>query len=212
MSRYHIESVVVGLLEENCWIITDRRTNHCVVIDPGDEANRIFAALEGKVLDGIVLTHAHFDHVGAADEVADDASCYVLLNKDDVVLLKQVAEDGRRYMLDVKAPLIDLTFGDGEVLKLGDFRFTVLATPGHTPGSSCLMLVDPETGEQHLFSGDTLFRRDVGRTDFPESVPDSMPASLARLAKLDRAVNVYPGHGSTTSIAEELDDATWLKQ
>jgi glyoxylase-like metal-dependent hydrolase (beta-lactamase superfamily II) len=201
---YSIERVVVGPLEENCWFITDPATQRCVLIDPGDEAGTLIKALGARVVEGVLLTHGHFDHVGAAEEVADYGSALIRVHEDDRDLLADSGENARRYGLEIDVPTPDLSFKEGDVLEVGDFRFKVIHTPGHTPGSSCFLLRDPDGGAQHLFSGDTLFRTDIGRTDFPESVPQLMGASLLKLAQLDPAIKVYPGHGPTTTIAEEL--------
>ena len=204
--KYAIDRVVNGLLEENCWFVTDPATNHCVAIDPGDEPGALIEHLGKRVLDGVLLTHGHFDHVGAAEELADFGSALVYIHEDERELLAWAPENARQLGLDeIDVPVPDLTFKDGDRLAVGEFRFTVIHTPGHTPGSSCFLLRDPETRQQHLFSGDTLFCRDIGRTDFPESVPQKMAASLMKLAQLDRATIVYPGHGPTTTIGNELD-------
>ena len=203
---YTIDRVVTGILEENCWFVTDPATNHCVAIDPGDDAGALITALGRRILDGVLLTHGHFDHVGAAEELADFGSALVSIHEDEVELLAWAPENAKQLGIEgLEAPTPDLTFKDGEELQVGEFRFTVLHTPGHTPGSSCFLLRDPQAGQLHLFSGDTLFCHDIGRTDFPESRPQLMPDSLMKLARLDRATIVYPGHGRTTTIADELD-------
>jgi len=202
---YSIDRVVTGILEENCWFITNSATNHCVAIDPGDDAAALIAALGKRILDGVLLTHGHFDHVGAAEELADYGSALVYVHADEVELLAWAPENAKWHGIeDLEVPVPDLTFADGEELEVGEFHFTVLHTPGHTSGSSCFLLRDPETGQQHLFSGDTLFCHDIGRTDFPESVPQLMASSLMKLAQLDPTTLVYPGHGPTTTIADEL--------
>ena len=203
---YSITSQVVGILEENCWFITDPATNHCVVVDPGDEAGTLIKTLGSRILDGVLLTHGHFDHVGAAAELADYGSALVYVHRDEQDLLEWAPEHAKQNGLDgVETVVPDICFSDGDELEVGEFHFTVLHTPGHTPGSSCFLLRDPETGAGYLFSGDTLFRHDIGRTGFPESVPDRMESSLMRLAQLNRSIKVYPGHGPATSIGEELD-------
>jgi len=208
---YSIERQIVGPLEENCWFITNPATNHCVVIDPGDEAGLLIEALGARVLDGVLLTHGHFDHVGAAEELADYGSALVYLHKDETELLAWAPENARQYAIEIDVPTPDLTFADNEELQVGEFRFTALHTPGHTPGSSCFLLLDPQTGTRHLFSGDTLFRYDIGRTDFPESVPELMAGSLMRLGRLERSTMVYPGHGPLTTIGDELDHPGMVK-
>lgn len=184
----NITTIPLGMLQTNCYILSEG--SRCLVIDPGDEARRVLSFLEGQdlTLEAILLTHGHFDHVGAVKDLAADTDCRVFLCKEDLKLPHTMTA-GTLYHTDF--------YGEGDQLTLAGMSFEVLHTPGHTPGSVCLRF-----GE-HLFSGDTLFAGSCGRTDFPGSEPAAMVRSLARLSQLEDDLKVYPGHGESTTIGEE---------
>ncbi|MCL2024955.1 MAG: MBL fold metallo-hydrolase [Coriobacteriia bacterium] len=196
--------VPVGVLETNCWII-ECPDGGVVVIDPGDDTDTINEAIAERPVHAVILTHGHFDHVGAADEVADDNSSFVWAYETEVTALEgELGRGGELFGVEITKPKIDRTVIDGDVIETGGLRFEVLHTPGHTPGSMCLLVADPQTGEQHLFSGDMLFAGSVGRTDLPGSIPEEMEPSLERLAaNLPSTTQVYPGHGPVTTIERE---------
>lgn len=179
----------LGPLQTNCYILPGEG-GHCLVVDPGDEADVILRFLEEKklALEAILLTHGHFDHVGAVRELAADTDCRVWICAED---LSQPATmtAGPLFYTD--------TYAEGDELTLAGLTFRVLHTPGHTPGSVCLRF-----GED-LFCGDTLFAGSCGRTDFPGGSPAQMRASLNRLAQLPGTLRAHPGHGGSTTIAEE---------
>ena len=183
-----ITTLPLGMLQTNCYILAQEE--RCLVIDPGDEAEKVLAFLEqnGLTLEAILLTHGHFDHVGAVKELAADTDCRVFLCEADLALPGAMTA-GPLYHTDF--------YSDGDSLTLAGMAFEVLHTPGHTPGSVCLRF-----GE-HLFSGDTLFAGSCGRTDFPGSSSSDMYHSLKRLSQLEDNLKVYPGHGETTTIGEE---------
>lgn len=183
-----ITTLPLGMLQTNCYILAQEE--RCLVIDPGDEAEKVLAFLEQNelTLEAILLTHGHFDHVGAVKELAADTDCRVFLCEADLALPGAMTA-GPLYHTDF--------YSDGDSLTLAGMAFEVLHTPGHTPGSVCLRF-----GE-HLFSGDTLFAGSCGRTDFPGSSPSDMYHSLKRLSQLEDNLKVYPGHGETTTIGEE---------
>lgn len=183
-----ITTLPLGMLQTNCYILAQEE--RCLVIDPGDEAEKVLAFLEQNelTLEAILLTHGHFDHVGAVKELAADTDCRVFLCEEDLALPGAMTA-GPLYHTDF--------YSDGDSLTLAGMAFEVLHTPGHTPGSVCLRF-----GE-HLFSGDTLFAGSCGRTDFPGSSPSDMYHSLKRLSQLEDNLKVYPGHGETTTIGEE---------
>ena len=179
----------LGPLQTNCYILPGEK-GRCLVVDPGDEAEKILAFLEEKALtlDSVLLTHGHFDHVGAVRELAADTGCRVWICAED---LNQPAAmtAGPLYHTD--------TYAEGDTLTLAGLTFTVMQTPGHTPGSVCLRFAED------LFCGDTLFAGSCGRTDFPGGSPAQMRASLDRLAQLDESLRAHPGHGGSTTIADE---------
>ena len=178
----------LGMLQTNCYILTEG--DRCLVIDPGDEPEKVLAFLEKQALtlEAILLTHGHFDHVGAVKTLAAETDCRVFLCEQDLTLPGAMTA----------GPLYHTNFyTEGDQLTIAGMTFEVLHTPGHTPGSVCLRF-----GE-HLFSGDTLFAGSCGRTDFLGSSPADMVRSLSRLSQLEESLMVYPGHGETTTIGEE---------
>ena len=184
----NIHVLPLGMLQTNCYILTEG--NRCLVIDPGDEPEKVLSFLEkqGLTLEAVLLTHGHFDHVGAVKTLAAETDCRVFLCEKDLALPGAMTA-GTLYYTDF--------YSDGDKLTLAGLTFEVLHTPGHTPGSVCLRF------EDHLFSGDTLFAGSCGRTDFPGSNPQDMVRSLSRLSKLEEHLKVYPGHGGSTTIGEE---------
>ena len=183
-----ITTIPLGMLGTNCYILSEG--NRCLVIDPGDEPRRVLSFLEdqGLTLEAILLTHGHFDHVGAVKDLAADTDCRVFLCEEDLKLPHTMTA-GTLYHTDF--------YGEGDQLTLAGMTFEVLHTPGDTPGSVCLRF------GTHLFYGDTLFAGSCGRTDFPGSEPAAMVRSLKRLSQLEDGLNVYPGHGESTTIGEE---------
>ena len=183
-----ITTIPLGLYQTNCYILA--QGDRCLVIDPGDEPQKVLTFLEkqGLTLEAILLTHGHFDHVGAVKTLAAETDCRVYLCQEELALPGAMTA-GPLFYTDF--------YKEGDRLTLAGLSFEVLHTPGHTPGSVCLRF------DEHLFSGDTLFAGSCGRTDFPGSSPRDMVCSLSRLAKLEDHLRVYPGHGSSTTIGEE---------
>ena len=183
-----ITTVPLGLYQTNCYILAEG--DRCLVIDPGDEAEKLLALLQQHSLtvEAVLLTHGHFDHVGAVKTLAAETDCRVFLHEEELTLPAAMTA-GKLYYTDL--------YKEGDRLTLAGMSFEVLHTPGHTPGSVCLRF------DQHLFSGDTLFAGSCGRTDFPGSSPAAMVRSLSRLSKLEDDLKVYPGHGEDTTIGEE---------
>ena len=190
----HIKTITVGPIETNCYVVSDENTRDCAVIDPGEEASRILNYIEENHLTCrcILLTHAHFDHVGAVDAIVEETGCQVYMSqKDNGVPIGSRQEGG------YTAPDGTLFIEDGDGIQVGNLLFRVIATPGHTPGSVCFRCQDA------LFTGDTLFRDSCGRTDFVRSDPEAMTASLVRLYTLPGEYEVFPGHMSASSLDRE---------
>ena len=183
-----ITTLPLGMLQTNCYLIEN--ADRCLVIDPGDEAQKVeqFVQQRGLTLEAILLTHGHFDHVGAVKDLAADTDCRVFLCTEDLALPGAMT-NGELYFTD--------SYADGQELTLAGLTFTVLHTPGHTPGSVCLKFGDA------LFAGDTLFAGSIGRTDFPGSSWEAMEDSLKKLKTLDDDLAVYPGHGPATTMGCE---------
>ena len=192
-----IHTLPLGDYQTNCYILHQEGNRDCVVIDPGYEPEIILSYLSEKrlTLQAILLTHGHFDHVGAVRELAAQTDCRVYLNPKDLSMPPMLTA-GPLYYTN--------TYGEGDLLDIAGISFRVLETPGHTPGSVCLM------AEQNLFSGDTLFSGSCGRTDLPGGDYRAMKESLKRLAALREDYNVYPGHGSNTTLAWEQKTNPYL--
>lgn len=193
-----IVTLPVGELGTNCYIVTDEH-GAAAVIDPGADADAIRRVLKQEHIHsgGILLTHAHFDHIGAVSALADlnfSVFCHTL----DVPALQDGRLNLSAFFGCPTAPVKNaVCVEDGENISLGELTFTVLHTPGHTVGSVCYQLGDV------LFAGDTLFCESIGRTDFPGGNIRDMRASLQRLAALNGNTRVYPGHGEPTTVAHE---------
>ena len=192
-----IHTLPLGDYQTNCYILHQAGNRDCLVIDPGYEPEIILSYLseKGLTIQAILLTHGHFDHVGAVRELAAQTDCRVYLNPKELAMPPMLTAGPLYYTH---------TYGEGDRLDIAGISLLVLETPGHTPGSVCLIT------ENHLFSGDTLFRGSCGRTDLPCGDHRAMTESLKRLAALREDYNVYPGHGSNTTLAWEQKTNPYL--
>ena len=192
-----IHTLPLGDYQTNCYILHQEGNRDCVVIDPGYEPEIILGYLseKGLTIQAILLTHGHFDHVGAVRELAAQTDCQVYLNPKELAMPPMLTA-GPLYYTN--------SYGEGDRLDIAGISFRVLETPGHTPGSVCLIT------ENNLFSGDTLFCGSCGRTDLPCGDHRAMTESLKRLAALREDYTVYPGHGSNTTLAWEQKTNPYL--
>ncbi len=186
----NIRHFTLGEYRTNCYAVWGDGSKSCCVIDPGYEPETVlsFLSREGLTLEAILLTHGHFDHVGGVRDLAAETGCRVFLHPEDLTLPPMLTAGG--------IPYTD-TYGEGTVLTLAGLSFRVLHTPGHTPGSVCLI-----TGDT-MFSGDTLFAGSCGRTDLPGGSRTKMTESLKRLSALESNFQVLPGHGPGTALLDE---------
>jgi len=197
-----IDQRTVGVFEENCYLLTDDRTNRAVLIDPGDEGDRIVEMVSGAgvTLDAIWLTHAHIDHIGAVAAVRREFDVPVLLHPLDLPYYRELsARAAQMYGIDFEQPEgPDAELAEGQELRCGDLRFTVMHAPGHAPGLVTF------NGHGVSFGGDLLFAGSIGRTDLPLGNAADMNASLERYAsELAGETIVYPGHGPRTTLERE---------
>ena len=185
-----IHTMPLGAYQTNCYIIHEQSAKTCLIIDPGYEPDAILDVLEKLSLEpaAILLTHGHFDHVGAVRDVASETSCKVYLHEADLALPPMITA-GKLFYTH--------TYAEGDELNLAGLTLQVLHTPGHTPGSVCLMVEDA------IFSGDTLFAGSCGRTDLPGGDWATIRNSLNRLAALETDYTVFSGHGESTTLAQE---------
>lgn len=204
----HVERLTLGQLDTNCYILSDGGDGPVAVIDPGAEPNRILEALGTRALSAIILTHGHFDHLGAVGELITATGAPLLVHELDAVRVTHDAADGTggsAFGFDgIVAPAPDRVLHDDEIVKVGTLGLRVLHTPGHTQGGVCLFVEDPDGERPHLFSGDTLFAGSVGRSDFPGGDGHVLSRSIARhLTSLPPNTVVHPGHGPETTIGRE---------
>jgi glyoxylase-like metal-dependent hydrolase (beta-lactamase superfamily II) len=199
-----VRGVVVGLFRENCWIVGSRQSGEAVVIDPGDEPEEILALAHdmGVSITRILASHAHLDHIMAVREVADVTGAPFLLHAEDLRIAEQMPVSARSWLgRDVPPPPAPAAFpADGQDIEVAGVTLKVIHTPGHTPGSISLYAAEAKL----LFSGDTLFRESIGRTDLPGGDTETILRSISeRLYTLPADTRVLPGHMQETSIAHE---------
>lgn len=196
-----LETLVVGPLQVNCFIIACEVTRLALVVDPGDDAERILAALADRKLKvvSVVNTHGHFDHVGGNRRLVEATGAELLLHEADLPILRRAREHAAGYgLVSAGSPEPTRFLQDGESLAIGELKIQVIATPGHSPGGISLHVGD------HLFAGDTLFADSVGRTDLPGSNHAALVNSIReKLFVLPEGTIVHPGHGPDTTIAHE---------
>ncbi|RDU23945.1 MBL fold metallo-hydrolase [Anaerosacchariphilus polymeriproducens] len=202
MKQINIEQYVVGMVQTNCYIAVNSITKEAVIIDPADQAELLEKKITEKGVKpvAILLTHGHFDHILAAEELAGSYKIPVYAHGDECEILKTPSLNlSTMSHREVKMEP-DVILKDNQEIELAGFQIRVLHTPGHTKGSVCYYMEEEEV----LFSGDTLFQQSVGRTDFPTGSSVEIVRSIKeKLAILPDSVQVYPGHEGITSIGHE---------
>lgn len=197
-----VQQIITGKWKENCYVI--HKTNQdTLIIDPGSEAKCIIEYIEGKQLNIIAIlnTHAHYDHIGAVKILKTKFSVPFYLHSKDFKLLKYAnlyinLFDGDDH---ISTPNVDFYINQVKTpICLGDFSIQVLFTPGHTQGSVCFLI------EDCLFAGDTFFKGKIGRVDLPGGDKEALCNSLKNLSMLPPKIKIYPGHGGTSTILEEM--------
>lgn len=203
----------VGAFAENCYVVWGE-SRHAWIIDPGDEAERIIGFLSKNQLTPacVVLTHGHFDHVGALDALlAQFPELPVVMSAADAQWTFTTEENTYPplYRLQQRPAKLQATAQDGQSLTFGGLSARVISTPGHTPGGLCLYFEEP--ARKVLFCGDTLFQGSVGRTDLPGGNWSVLMDSLTSLKPLPPETEVYSGHGEATTIGDELATNPYLR-
>lgn len=196
-----IKKIITGMIEENCYIIHDGQD--ALIVDPGDETSKIKNEIEELAVRplAVILTHAHYDHIGALEDIRTDYSIPVYISEKEQDWLSDPQKNLSIYSThEIKARPADHLFKPEETVTIGPFTFTVRATPGHSPGGVSFIFQD----DSLALVGDALFRGSVGRTDLPGSEPDKLlPSIKQQLFSLSDDTVVYPGHGLETSIGHE---------
>jgi hydroxyacylglutathione hydrolase len=203
-----IKRLVVGSLSANCYIVGSEATREGLVIDPGGNAEKIIQAVSdsGLGIKIIVLTHGHSDHIAALYDIQDRTGAEVAIHTADAEFLRGHGSFSTMFGISYKTPNPpDRLLKEGDILEIGDLHFSVLHTPGHTPGCICLLTDDK------VFTGDTLLYRGIGTTLMPGSSRSQLIDSIhKRLMVLPDNTTVYPGHGRETTIGAERQNNPFL--
>jgi len=196
-----IKTLPVGMLETNCYIVTDDESKKCAIIDPGADSNEILDYIESNNLTpvAVFLTHGHYDHHMALDAILEETEVPAYVHESEVDRSGQ----NKRHVLGDNGKLT--FYSEGDIIEVGGLKFKVFETPGHSKGSITLMCEDA------LFTGDTLFRCECGRTDLEGGCEDTMMKSLKRLAELEGDFEVYPGHAEASTLGYERSFNRYMK-
>ena len=210
MDDIFISRLTVGALSANCYIAGSVRTGEGLIIDPGGDARRITTAIDDSRLEikTIVLTHGHSDHMAAMYDIQRHTGAILAIHQADSHVLQGRGEYNTMFGITYRTPpSIDRLLGDNDIIEMGDIRFTVIHTPGHTPGSICLY------AEKTAFTGDTLMYRGIGTTFTMGSSRHQLIDSInSRLMVLPDETVLYPGHGRQTTLGAERRNNRYLNR
>jgi len=203
------DSVIVGALETNCYLVYCTESLECAIVDPGAEDQKIFHLITKKSLNPVVLlnTHGHIDHIGANKDIKERFNIPLCIHALDKSMLENVQQLELSFFLGAKeSPSPDKYLEDGDMVKLGKSSLQVIHTPGHSPGSVSFL------GDGFILSGDTLFYGGVGRADLPGGSWDELERSIKnKILTLPDETIVLPGHGPTTSVGQERNLNPFIK-
>lgn len=195
-----IKKFPIGLYETNCYVLTDEETGCCAIIDPADISISLENYINTNKFDVkyMIFTHGHFDHIGGGFHYSEKYNAEVLIHTDDAICL---TDERANFIYPAPYEFVPVKpttlLQDGDIITIGQTKLNVIHTPGHTIGSISLYF------DGNLFSGDTLFYRSIGRTDFPGGSFSALEQSILKLYNLPDNTIVYPGHGDTSVIADE---------
>lgn len=198
--------------ESNCWLLLDEESGAFAIIDPSASIEQILQSvrqrgLDEKKLQYILLTHGHFDHILSVDLLKEASGAPVLIHAGDESSLTNAEHNGYKYFFrrDLTMQPADRILQDGDLLPFGSSSIRVMSTPGHTRGSVCYLVGNA------MFTGDTLFDQDIGRTDLYGGSMEQLQESLQAIAAIQGDYNVYPGHGSVTTLQKQKAYNPYLK-
>ncbi len=199
-----VKSFTVGAIGTNCYVVTDKDSGETLVVDPGDTSTALMSALEKageENIKYILLTHGHYDHIKSAKMLSDKYGADIVIGEKEEPFLYDENLNLAHFLgcTNYTPFSADILLAQGDKLSLGETEFEFMETPGHTSGSGCYIFRE----DKIIFSGDTLFRGSVGRTDFPDGNPLEIIKSLKRLKELRGDYKVYPGHNSATTLDYE---------
>ena len=201
VNEIEVGRLIVGAFQENCWVIGNRRTGEAICIDPGDQADDVLHLAKdmGVEIKLIACSHAHVDHVLGVLGIVNETGAKFLLHEDDLGILQGAAESAARFGMQAEQPPDpDHYVGEGDRIEVDGLALLAIHTPGHTPGSVSFY------GQDMLFSGDTLFRQSIGRTDLPGGdYQQEMSSIVDKLLQLPDETIVLPGHMEQTTLAQE---------
>jgi len=203
------ETLVVGALETNCYLVYCEETRDGAVVDPGADAEKIFKAIERAGIRPVILinTHGHIDHIGANKDIKDKYGISLIIHEKDKEMLAMGQQSELSIILGAKeSPKPDEFLNEGDDIKIGNSSLKVIHTPGHSQGSVCLL------GEDFLLAGDTLFKMGVGRTDLPGGSWEELERSIrSRIFTLPEDITVLPGHGPSTTVGREKNANPFIR-
>ena len=207
--KLNVHSIITGPFQENSYILSEKLSKDCILVDPGDEAEKISYFIDDNNFNPIAIinTHAHLDHIGAVTEIKNKYNIPFYLHSAEKQILESYPLSCRMFGMEVKpVPVVDNWIHKAGKLTIGGFNFSIIETPGHTPGGVSFLF------NNHLFVGDTLFQGSVGRTDLPGGDYSILQDSLRRLiALLPKETIVHSGHGPDTTLNEEFHNNPYLK-
>lgn len=196
-----LKAFTVGPMEANCYILYNPDKREGLIIDPGAEGSRLikFIKQEKISINYIINTHGHPDHVGANRKIKEHTNAPILIHQYDAPMLtKSASVLSFIFPLESSSPPADTFIKDGDLIECAGIKLKVLHTPGHTPGGISLLIDD------FIFTGDTLFSGSIGRSDLPGGSQEVLLNSIKKILSLDENLIIYPGHGPSTTVSEEL--------
>src|SRR3989344_1596956 len=202
MKSFKVFTYTVGQLQTNCYLVADT-SGQAVIIDPGDDADYLYRQIQTEQLKPkvIVATHGHFDHLGAVTELKTAFNIPFTINQKDTFLVSRFRSSTLHFLNFDPGPAPAINYHLTNPVVVGNMRFSILPTPGHTPGSICLY----SSREKVAFVGDLIFAEGgLGRTDFRYSSSEDLHHSLEKILSLPQSTTLYPGHGPDTTVAAEL--------